>query len=291
MLARDLLREAPSSHEIVPRTSKQLDVTDVAALRAAIRAVRPAIVINAAAYTDVDRAEGNQARAFAVNAMAPGRIGQLAEVAGSMVVHFSTDYVFDGSAREPYRETDPTSPVGVYGASKLRGEQALAESGAAFLIVRTQWLFGFNGASFPRTMWNRALSRHRTKVVDDQIGRPTYTLDLARATWTLLGQVLQGSREAGHSGPGMGIVHVANEGIATWYDVAKRVFDAAGASSLLEPCSTTEYPTPARRPAWSVLSTARYRELTGENLHHWDNAVDRFLAELQGERALSRIRE
>ena len=279
MLARDLIREAPGGHDIVGRDIDDFDITDPDAVDDAVREIRPDLIVNAAAYTNVDGAESEPDLAFAVNGDALGFIGNAAKALGVPVIHYSTDYVFDGSSREPYGEDEPTSPMGVYGASKLQGEQRLAESGAASLIIRTQWLFGIAGPSFPRTMWKRATSGEATRVVDDQTGRPTYTVDLARATWGSLGQPEAVWDNLGQ--PGAEIVHIANGGTATWYDVAKRVFEAAGRPELLEPCSSAEYPTPARRPAWSVLSTEKYEEMVGEPLPAWEHAIDRFLVELQ----------
>ncbi len=303
MLARDLLREAPEEHDLVGRDIDDFDITDPDAVHEALHDIRPDLIVNAAAYTNVDNAESEGDLAFAVNGDAPGFIGSAAKALGVPVIHYSTDYVFDGSSREPYGEDESTSPMGVYGASKLQGEQRLAESGAASLIIRTQWLFGIAGPSFPRTMWKRATSGEATRVVDDQTGRPTYTVDLARATWGW--GLLTGGRADGKTGStgqqgtawggleqpgavwrslgqqGAEIVHMANSGTATWYDVAKRVFEAAGRPELLEPCSSAEYPTPARRPAWSVLATEKYEEIVGEPLPAWEDAIDRFLVELQ----------
>jgi dTDP-4-dehydrorhamnose reductase len=231
-----------------------------------VREVRPSVVINCAGYTAVDRAEEEREVAEAVNGVGPGMIGRAAAEAGAFVVHFSTDYVFDGTATRPYREEDPTAPLGVYGHTKATGERALAASGAAHVIVRTSWLFGLHGRSFPRTMWERATKRQATRVVDDQRGRLTYTVDLAGAVWGMIGGL-----------DGMpSILHVANAGEATWYDVARRVFEAAGMPELVTPCTTAEYPTPAKRPAYSVLDTSRYEALTARPLPSWQNALDRF---------------
>ena len=296
MLARDLIREAPGAHDIVGRDIDDFDITDPDAVHDAVHEIQPDLIVNAAAYTNVDGAESEPDLAFAVNGDAPGFIGSAAKALGVPVVHYSTDYVFDGSSREPYSEGESTSPMGVYGASKLQGEQRLAESGTASLIIRTQWLFGIAGKSFPATMWGRATAGQATKVVSDQTGRPTYTVDLARATWRLLtgegktgqqqetpwdGLTQPGATWGSLGQPGTDIVHLANNGTAIWYDVAKRVFEAVGRPELLEPCSTAEYPTPAQRPAWSVLSTERYEELAGESMPAWEDAVDRFLVELQ----------
>ncbi len=290
MLARDLLREAPASHLIDGRDVNDFDITNPDAVAEAVRDLLPDVIINAAAYTRVDEAETERGLANTVNGEAPGFIGHAAAAVNARVIQYSTDYVFDGSSERPYRENDSPSPIGVYGASKLLGERRLAESGAAALIIRTQWLFGVGGPSFPATMWKRATAGEPTRVVDDQTGRPTYTVDLARATWELLGTQGHGDRKGqqgaargseGQRGRGTEIVHVANGGTATWYEVAKRVFAAAGRPELLEPCTSAEYPTPARRPAWSVLSTEKYEKLVGGPLPPWEDAIDRFLEELQ----------
>lgn len=269
MLAHDLAAHAPPEVGLTALSRAELDVTDHAALAHAIRDLGPAIVINAAGYTRVDDAERERDMAFAVNGVAPGAIGRAAAAARATVVHFSTDYVFDGEAGAAYREKDPPHPLNVYGESKLEGERTLAASGAEFLIVRTQWLFGGCGRSFPRTMWERATQRLPTRVVADQTGRPTYTVDLARAVWRLVGL---GTR---------GLLHAANAGVATWYDVAHRVFAAAGAPDLVTPCSTADFSTPARRPARAVLETARADALLGGPLPQWEQALDRFLAALR----------
>lgn len=279
MLARDLIREAPPGTELIAPARSEADVTDESAMVRALAEARPDVILNCAAYTNVDQAESERELAFLVNGKAPGIIGRAAHRSGAraMVVHYSTDYVFDGQGRRPYREDDATGPLGAYGESKLAGERALAASGAEHLIIRTQWLFGVGGRSFPRTMWERAMSGKATRVVNDQVGRPTYTVDLARATWKVIGK-----RETGN-GKGVALLHIANGGQATWYDVAHRVFGAAGAPQLLSACTTAEYPTPAARPAYSVLDTSRYEALTGKTLPRWETAVDRFLGELRAE--------
>jgi dTDP-4-dehydrorhamnose reductase len=268
MLGRDLATSVPSGAALDLLTLDDLDITDSAALGARIEALRPELILNAAAYTAVDRAETETEQAHRANAVAVGELGRLAARAGARVVHFSTDYVFSGNASRPYREGDPTDPVNVYGATKLAGERALAHSDATWLIVRTQWLFGAHGTSFPRTMWQRAGAGEATRVVNDQRGRPTYTKDLAAAVWRL---IERGAR---------GVLHVANAGEATWFDVAARVFARAGRSDLLTPCSTADFPTPARRPRYSVLDTTRAERALGGPLPRWEEAVDRFLSSL-----------
>jgi dTDP-4-dehydrorhamnose reductase len=267
MLGHDLVRTAPTDLDVRPLTKSDLDITDTTSLAALIGHLKPAVIVNAAAYTAVDRAEAEREQAFRVNAEAVGELGRIAARTGARVVHFSTDYVFDGTASEPYREDSPTQPVNAYGESKLAGEEALETSGADWLIVRTQWLFGLNGKSFPRTMRERAQAGLATKVVRDQMGRPTYTHDLAQAVWALIGRGAKG------------LVHVANDGQATWFDIAAQVFERARRRDLLTACTTADFPTPARRPHYSVLDTGHLEQTLGRRLPPWPEAVGRFLRE------------
>lgn len=269
MLGTDLRVAAPADVSVVALDSGNVDVTDRIQVASALQDAQPDWVINAAAYTAVDRAESERSVAHAVNAVAPAYIADESARRGIAVVHFSTDYVFAGTATSPYREDDPVAPVNVYGASKLGGEQAVLASGAHALVVRTQWLFGPAGKSFPRTMWERAIARVPTRVVNDQVGRPTYTHDLAVATWQLIDQRASG------------IVHATNGGPATtWFAVAREIFAWAGVESLLSPCTSADYPTPARRPTYSVLSTERLERLLAAPLPDWRDALGRFLDEL-----------
>lgn len=266
MLGHDLVATAPPGVTLLPFPRAELDITDARAVAAAVVELQPDVIINAAAYTAVDRAESEPETAFRVNGAAVGELGRIAHAAAARVIHFSTDYVFDGAAAEPYTEESPTNPLSVYGASKLAGETALNASGAQRLIIRTQWLFGLHGRCFPRTMWQRATVGTASRVVSDQVGRPTFTVDLARATWTLAAREVPG------------VLHVANAGVATWYDVARRVYAACDAGQLLQPCPTSEFPTPARRPTRAVLDTARSEQALGGPLPRWEEALDRFMA-------------
>ena len=268
MLGHDLVATAPEGITPISLAKAQLDITVTPKLAAALRDARPDIVINAAAFTGVDRAESERELAFRVNGLAVGELGRWAMRSGVRVVHFSTDYVFDGTASHSYAEDSPTNPVNVYGESKLAGEVALQESGASFLIVRSQWLFGVNGRSFPKTMWDRATAGLPTRVVKDQTGRPTYTRDLARATWTL---IVRGAA---------GVLHVANQGQATWFDIASHLFCRAGKADLLTSCRTEDYPTRARRPQYSVLDTRRAESLLGAPLPYYSAALDDFVLRL-----------
>lgn len=265
MLGHDLAATVPATVTLFPFTKSELDITDAKALAATVATVKPDVVINAAAYTAVDRAESERDLAFRVNAEAVGELGRIAQSNRARVIHFSTDYVFDGDATKPYTEESPTNPVNTYGASKLAGENALRQSEADSLIVRTQWLFGTHGKSFPRTMWERANASLRTRVVSDQTGRPTYAKDLAEALWMLA--------ERGASG----IVHVANDGNATWFDLASHIFSRLDKSNALSSCQTADYPTTAKRPRYSVLATTRLERELGRRLPEWRIAVDDFL--------------
>ena len=267
MLGTDLAATAPAGTRVTGVGIEELDITDPAAVARAFDDVRPDWVINATAYTAVDRAETERALAFAVNGDAVAGLVRECESRGAGIVHYGTDYVFDGNGTRPWREDDATAPLNAYGESKLAGERAVLEGRARHLMLRTQWLYGEHGKSFPRTMWERATAGQATRVVSDQHGSPTYTVDLARATWALLG--------SGNTG----LFHATNAGEATWYDVAARVFAAAGRAELLSPCATSDYPTPARRPAYSVLDGARLRA-AGVVMRPWTEALDEFLGNL-----------
>ena len=269
MLGSDLCAAAPRGTALIPLGLKDADITDRSQVAAVLRDTRPAWVINAAAYTAVDDAETERDVAEAVNGRAPGHIALEAARRQIAVLHVSTDYVFPGTATTPYREEDPVAPVNVYGESKLHGEEAVLASGAHALVLRTQWLFGRSGKSFPRTMWERATAGLPTRVVNDQFGRPTYTRDLAGAVWKLV------ERRAS------GVVHVTNGGTpTTWFEVAREVFSRAGAEELLSSCTSADYPTPARRPRYSVLGTERLEKLLRGSLPDWRDGLDRFLDEL-----------
>lgn len=271
MLGTDLAALAPPEVTVIAPSRQELDVTDHSALARALDALRPEWVVNAAAYTRVDQAEADAAMAFAANGTAVGAIGRACAVRSIRVLHYSTDYVFNGAQSRSYLEADAVDPINTYGRSKLAGEAALRESGASALTLRTQWLFGRNGRSFPRTMWQRAQQRLPTAVVDDQFGSPTYTADLARVTWSL---VALGA---------LGLYHVASQGVTSWHGVAQQIFEAAGAPALLSRCTTTDFPTPAKRPAYSVLDTSKLERDTGIVLPHWTDSLNRFIDELRAE--------
>lgn len=265
------LREKPG-HRVAGFGRSHLDVTDAAALRRALRSVpggRPDVVIHAAAMTHVDRCEQEPALAEAANAQAPGLLAEECRALGARLVHVSTDYVFDGAGTRPYAEDDPTGPRSVYGRTKLEGERRVRATLPDALIVRTAWVFG-PGRNFVRTMLEAA---HRAlhgqgpglRVVDDQRGSPTYADDLARALIALV--------EAG----GTGTYHVANAGIATWWELARAAIDEWGHPELpIARVRTEEFPRPAPRPAWSVLDCGRAERL-GVRMRPWREALRAYL--------------
>lgn len=274
MLGTDIAAAAPAGAPAGVRVSgfshRELDITDRSAVARALDEHRPDCVINAAGYTQVDRAESEPELAERVNAVAPGVIGEECRRRGITVVHFSTDYVFAGEVAAPRAEGDVTGPVSTYGRTKLEGERRLLGSGADALVIRTAWLFGRNGKSFPRTMRERARAGRPTRVVDDQHGRPTYTVDLAAAAW---GLVDAGTR---------GIVHATNGGEpTTWFGIAREVFALEGAAHLVSACTSDEYPTPAPRPRHSLLDIRRLESVTGP-MPTWEDALGRFLGTLRG---------
>jgi dTDP-4-dehydrorhamnose reductase len=239
-------------HDVVALARAALDVTDRAAVAAAVRAARADALVNCAAWTDVDGAESDRDRAAAVNATAPGLLAQAAAAAGTRFVHVSTDYVFDGArsaGAPPYVESDAVGPRSVYGQTKLDGERAVAAAGGSHAIVRSSWLFGVGGANFAATMLRLAGERDTVTVVNDQVGCPTATADLARALLSLA---------IGDAAAIEGVVHVAGGGEpVSWHGFAAEIFRQAGLATRVQPCTTAEMPRPAARPAFSALASER----------------------------------
>jgi dTDP-4-dehydrorhamnose reductase len=231
----------------------ELDITDKVKIQSYIRSEKPAIVINAAAYTNVEGAEDHQELAFAVNGTAPGDIAEACRETGSLLVHYSTDYVFNGK-KEEYFEDDSPDPLNVYGESKLLGEELIRENLDPYLIIRTSWLYGPCGKNFVDSMIALSAQMEFVRVVDDQFGRPTYTKDLALATKEVLGKE-------------PGIYHIANGGTCSWYEFAKAIIPNA------IPCSTNEFPRRARRPRYSVLKSTKVTPL-----RHWREALADYLS-------------
>lgn len=257
------------------------DLSDPAAVARTVLQVRPDIVVNAAAYTAVDKAESDAELARTVNAQAPGAIARAAQEVGAGLVHFSTDYVFDGSGSRPWKESDPTGPLGVYGRTKLEGEQRIAEALPRHLILRTSWVYGARGGNFAKTMLRLAREREELKVVDDQVGAPTGADLLADVTAHAL-RAWPAAKDA------RGIFHVAAAGETSWHGYARFVVGKAQqAGQVLKadaqrvlPIPSSAFPTPARRPHNSRLDTARFRATFGLVLPPWEQGVARMLQEI-----------
>ena len=245
-------------------------------LRPLILRTMPDVVVNAAAYTAVDRAESEPGAAFRANAEAPAVLADACKACDALFVHYSTDYVFDGTGTRPYREDDPTAPVGVYGASKLAGEEAIRGSDARHLILRTAWVYAAHGSNFLLTMLRLARERDRLKVVADQQGSPTSAGLIADTTARILERGVAQS----------GIRHLTASGQTSWHGFAEAIFAAAIARGVLErapvvdPIATSDYPTPARRPAYSVLDNRRLQDEYAIGLPDWRDGLDQVIAQL-----------
>jgi dTDP-4-dehydrorhamnose reductase len=252
-------------------------------LAATVRAVAPDVIVNAAAHTAVDKAESEPDLARQINAAGPAVLAREAAARGIWLVHYSTDYVFNGSGQEPWREDDATGPLNVYGQTKLEGEQAIRASGCKHLILRTSWVYAARGNNFAKTMLKLAQERERLTVIDDQVGAPTGAELLADLTAHLV-------RAAAVQSAASGTYHVAAAGETNWHGYAKHVIEFGRAAGLkikvsasdIQPVPTSAYPTPARRPANSRLDTRRLRETFQFNLPDWRSGVDRMLSEVLG---------
>jgi len=267
-LGRELvLLPAPRDTEIVGFTREELDITDLGQCRSVIQSHKPDAIIHCAAYTKVDQAESEPDEAYRVNTYGTRNAALAAEEVGAKFVYISTDYVFDGRADKPYREYDRTDPQTVYGRSKLAGEQLVQSLSSRYFIVRTSWVYGKHGANFVKTMLKLAEERDRLKVVHDQIGSPTYTLDLARFLLELV------------KSDYYGIYHASNSGVCSWYEFAKAIFEERRLNVHVEPCTTEEFPRPAPRPAWSVLDHGAIRAHGFEPLRPWREALRDYLNE------------
>lgn len=265
------------------------DLADAVSLRAALERVGADVIVNAAAYTAVDRAEDEPEAADRVNHRAVAEIGAWAKASGALVVHYSTDYVFDGSGFDsrgtrPYREDDPTAPLGVYGRSKLAGENALRDSGAAHLIFRTAWVYAAHGHNFLRTMLRLGAEREEPRVVADQIGAPTPARWIARATAEAVARHQAALADGGPVPEG--IFHLVAAGRCSWFEFAEAILHGAAERGLIArtprvlPIATADYPTRARRPAWSVLDCGRLKSAFGLELADWRAGLGEVLGEI-----------
>ena len=285
-----LRRTLTALGRVVAPDRSELDLASPESIRSMMRALRPQWVVNPAAYTAVDKAESESAAAFAINRDAPAILAEEAKKTGAVMIHFSTDYVFDGTKATPYVESDATNPLGVYGASKLAGEQAVAASNAAHLILRTSWVYGSTGKNFLLTILRLARERDEMRIVADQHGAPTWSFDLAAMTASLIAQV---NAQAAHESRSVaeivsgdaGVYHACNAGATTWFGFAEAALRIARELhpqqkfAQLVPITTAEYPTPARRPQNSRLDCAKLTQRFGLALPAWDDSLAQVMKE------------
>lgn len=249
-----------------------LDITDREAVASVVRDNSIGLIVNCAAYTNVNKAEEEEDIAYRINAHAPGILADVARDAGAVLIHISTDYVFDGTGHVPYLEDMPASPQSAYGRTKLAGEKAIIESGCRYMIFRTAWLYSSFGGNFMQTIYEKTASEPVVRVVSDQVGTPTYAQDLA--------DVLAGIIDAGMLDR-TGIYHFTDEGVCSWYDFAKEICDMSGHLCDVCPCRTIDYPTKTTRPHYSVLDKTKVKETFGIEIPHWKDSLAFCLRQIQ----------
>lgn len=270
MLAYDVIRELESSFEIYTGDLPQFDICDKEKVTHEIAQIKPDFVINCAGYTNVDGCETEQELAFAVNADGVQNIAQACKETGCILYHISTDFVFDGKKEIPYIETDDVNPLSTYARTKLEGERHVQAILEKYVIVRTSWLFGEGGKNFVTTIRKLSEENDKIRIVHDQIGSPTYAVDLARAIKALL-----------HN-PAQGIYHVCNSGKCTWYEFAVKIVELLGHKTVVVPITSQELARPAVRPRFSVMDCGKLISETGFHLRSWEDALEDFLTGTQG---------
>jgi len=254
----------------------ELDITDADAVRHMVDRERIDVIVNCAAYTDVERAEDDFETADRINRLAPANLAVAAAETGAALIHISTDYVFSGTRNTPYDESCPTDPLGVYGRTKRAGEEAVLQSGCRAVIVRTAWLYSEFGRNFLKTMLRLISERETVNVVFDQVGTPTYAGDLAAA----LRRIVESDAFAGREG----VYHYSDEGVCSWYDFACEIARLAGCGSCtIRPCHSSEFPAKVRRPAYSVLDKTRIKHIFGVSVPHWRDSLQCCISNLKNQ--------
>lgn len=271
------LADVAGARRMVQLSRAEADLADPDTCAAQIRAHAPSVVINAAAYTAVDKAESEGELAQRINAEAPGMLGGLLRDRGVPVIHYSTDFVFAGQSERPYREDDEPGPLSVYGETKLGGEHSLLATGANAIILRTSWVYGVRGANFLLTMLRLFGERDELRIVDDQVGAPTWSRMLAEVTAQILGRVLHGDLDAERV---KGVYHATNGGETSWYNFARAILEGSGRGCNILPITTDAYPAPARRPAYSVLDNSKLFDTFGLALPDWEVSLRQCLEDL-----------
>ena len=266
MLGSDLLAQMRLHHEVIGMDKEEIDITSADDCARAIEDTAPQIIINAAAYTNVDGCEASKEECFAVNAEALKNIADACRLKNIRIIHFSTDYVFNGAGSAPYKEDDNCNPINTYGASKLAGERYLQTLAQNYIIIRTAWLYGVNGKNFVRTILEKAKTTPRLTVVDDQLGSPTHTKDLAAAVDLLIEKNAQG------------IFHVTNRGSCSWYQFAVKILQEAEIDNVeVSPIKSDQLSRPAKRPAYSVMSMQKFIQITGKAMQPWQLGLQDYL--------------
>ncbi len=267
MLGRDCVEVMAESWNVIPLTRAELDLRDEKAVMDLVSGLRPSVIVNCAGYTQVDRCEQEGEEARRVNALGAGSLARAASSVGAYLVHLSTDYVFDGAKplSEAYDEDDPPAPLNVYGRTKWEGEQGVRSSTRDHLIVRTAWLYGASGRSFPKVVLAQALQGKALRVVQDQFGSPTWSSTLARQILVLIGHRVRGT------------VHASSHGYCSWYEFARLFLEGMGIRAEVSPCRTEDYPRAASRPVNSVLANRRLKELGLDLMPHWKEDLQRFI--------------
>lgn len=253
----------------------QLDLSKPDSIEPAILDLQPDIIINAAAYTAVDKAEEEPDLAMTVNALAPGVLAKAAKNVGAGLIHYSTDYVFDGGSKTPYREEDPTHPLSVYGKSKLAGEKAVAETGIPYLILRTAWVYSLHGKNFLKTIIRLAEENDTLRIVDDQIGAPTSAHSIALGTYNILKLCLNKNWLEMEDSYLSGVFHLTCQGQTSWYGFAREILNLSrkAQNTKLMAIPTSDYPTPAARPPYSLLSNEKVKKVFAVEMPHWEDAL------------------
>ena len=271
MLGRDLQPILSDRHEVIGKDIEDLDITVPKQVQKEIEALQPLTVINAAAFTDVDGCESQKDLAFKVNAEGAGHVARACRKADARLIYLSTDYVFDGTSQVPYSEEALPNPINVYGESKLQGEKAVREAEGNHLILRTAWLYGKNGKNFVDTILRLVSQQKELRVVDDQQGSPTFSRDLSQAIAQLLEKDVRG------------ILHVTNSGSCSWFEFAQKILETKGIpgwKTRVIPISSRQLNRPARRPSNSVLDCSRFKDLTGNTMRPWEEALGDYLSEI-----------
>jgi dTDP-4-dehydrorhamnose reductase len=272
MLAKMVKAVVPSDFDLIPFDLSNFDITNRETVLSTLSHLAPQVIVNCAGFTDVDGCETNEAQAMNVNGKGPGYLAEAAKDIGATLVHISTDYVFSGDKTTPYLEEDATGPLSVYGQSKLAGEKSILASGLThYFILRTSWLYGPGGKNFVETILRLAETREALQIVADQQGSPTYTEDLAKAIFSLLG-----------SNAAYGTYHISNSGSCSWYEFAEAILKLARENKLqvkamrIMPIRTEDFPRPAKRPAYSIFSKQKYETMTGQVLPDWRESLIRY---------------